>query len=69
LTHVTPYGILRDLIIWHERIRHVSIFAVTVERIGRVWKHENADLLEMASLEGKEYDFVVGKVNLWRAPW
>jgi RNA ligase (TIGR02306 family) len=39
----------------------MSTFAVTVERIGRVWKHENADLLEMASLEGKEYDFVVGK--------
>lgn len=39
----------------------MSAFAVTVERIGRVWKHENADLLEMASLEGKEYDFVVGK--------
>jgi RNA ligase (TIGR02306 family) len=39
----------------------VSTFAVRVERIGRVWKHENADLLEMASLEGKEYDFVVGK--------
>src|SRR5689334_19763268 len=39
----------------------VSTFAVTVEQIGRVWKHENADLLEMASLIGKEYDFVVGK--------
>jgi len=39
----------------------LSIFAVTVERIGRVWKHENADLLDMASLDGKEYDFVVGK--------
>jgi uncharacterized protein len=39
----------------------MSTFAVTVERIGRVWKHENADLLEMASLEGKAYDFVVGK--------
>lgn len=39
----------------------MSTFAVTVEQIGRVWKHENADLLEMASLVGKEYDFVVGK--------
>ena len=39
----------------------MSTFAVTVEEIGRVWKHENADLLEMASLEGKAYDFVVGK--------
>jgi RNA ligase (TIGR02306 family) len=39
----------------------VSTFAVTVERIGRVWKHENADLLDMASLDGKAYDFVVGR--------
>lgn len=39
----------------------MSAFAVTIEQIGRVWKHENADLLEMASLEGKEYDFVVGR--------
>lgn len=39
----------------------MSTFAVTVERIGRVWMHENADLLEMASLAGKEYEFVVGK--------
>jgi RNA ligase (TIGR02306 family) len=39
----------------------MSNFAVTVERIKAVWKHENADLLEMASLQGKEYDFIVGK--------
>jgi RNA ligase (TIGR02306 family) len=39
----------------------MSTFAVTVEQIGRVWQHENADRLEMASLEGKDYDFVVGK--------
>jgi RNA ligase (TIGR02306 family) len=39
----------------------VSTFAVTVERIGNVWKHENADLLDMASLEGKAYTFVVGR--------
>src|SRR5215470_1276464 len=44
-----------------DRSRIMSTFAVTVERIGRIWKHDNADLLEMASLEGKAYDFVVGK--------
>ncbi len=39
----------------------MSTFAVTVERIGRIWPHDNADRLEMASLEGKAYEFVVGK--------
>ena len=39
----------------------MSTFAVTVERIGRVWAHDNADRLEMASLEGKDYYFIIGK--------
>lgn len=39
----------------------MSTFAVTVERIARIWTHPNADLLEMAQLESMTYQFVVGK--------
>lgn len=39
----------------------MSTFAVTIEKIGRIWEHENADALEMASLAGKDYSFVVGR--------
>ncbi|MEL6405657.1 MAG: RNA ligase (ATP) [Chloroflexota bacterium] len=39
----------------------MSTFAVTIETIGEVRDHTNADRLEMATLAGKDYDFVVGK--------
>jgi RNA ligase (TIGR02306 family) len=41
--------------------KDMSTFAVTVERIDNIRVHENADRLEMASLAGKDYDFVVAK--------
>ena len=39
----------------------MSKFAVTVERLAKIEPHENADRLEMATLEGRDYSFVVGK--------
>lgn len=42
----------------------MSLFTVSVEKIGKIWEHTNADSLEMASLEGKDFDFVVAKGNL-----
>ena len=39
----------------------MSKFAVTVETIGAITPHTNADRLEMASLVGKDYEFVVQK--------
>lgn len=39
----------------------MSQFAVTVETIASIYPHQNADRLEMATLIGKDYDFVVGK--------
>lgn len=39
----------------------MSTFAVTIERIGDIREHTNADRLEMATLAGKDYDFVVQK--------
>lgn len=39
----------------------MSKFAVTVERLEKIEPHENADRLEMATLEGRDYSFVVGK--------
>ena len=39
----------------------MSNFAVTVERIEKVYPHENADSLELAKLEGLNYQFVVPK--------
>jgi len=39
----------------------MSKFGVTVERLAKIEPHENADRLEMASLEGRDYSFVVGK--------
>ena len=39
----------------------MSTFAVTVERLAKIEPHENADRLEMATLAGKDYSFVVGK--------
>lgn len=39
----------------------MSTFAVTVEQLANIYPHENADRLEMATLSGKDYAFVVGK--------
>lgn len=39
----------------------MSEFAVTIEMIGEIREHTNADRLEMATLRGKDYDFVVMK--------
>lgn len=39
----------------------MSTFAVTVETLAKVEPHENADRLEMATLTGKDFTFVVGK--------
>lgn len=37
----------------------MSLFAVTIEQIGEIYPHANADRLDMARLQGKDYEFVV----------
>ena len=37
----------------------MSTFAVTIEVIDKVWPHDNADRLQMASVVGMEFEFVV----------
>lgn len=39
----------------------MAFFGITVEKIGRVWAHSNADKLELASCEGLGFQFCVGK--------
>jgi len=39
----------------------MSKFGVTVEQLEKIEPHENADRLEMATLSGRDYSFVVGK--------
>lgn len=39
----------------------MSTFAVTIEKIDKVWEHDNADRLELASIVGQAYQFVVAK--------
>lgn len=39
----------------------MSKFVVTVERLDTIKPHNNADRLEMATLSGRDYSFVVGK--------
>lgn len=39
----------------------MSLFAVTIENIAEIYPHPNADRLDMARLQGKDYEFVVGK--------
>lgn len=39
----------------------MSTFAVTVERIAEVWKHDNADRLELARVQSMSYQFVIAK--------
>jgi RNA ligase (TIGR02306 family) len=39
----------------------MSIFAVSLERIARVWPHDNADRLAMAQLDSMSYQFVIVK--------
>ena len=42
----------------------MAFFGVTIEKIGKVWKHSNADSLDLASLEGISFQFVVGKDSM-----
>jgi hypothetical protein len=39
----------------------MSEFAVSIERIDRVWHHPNADRLDLATLAGKGWQVVVGR--------
>lgn len=39
----------------------MSEFGVTLEKISKIWEHPNADRLELASIEGMTYQFVVPK--------
>jgi RNA ligase (TIGR02306 family) len=39
----------------------MSIFAVSIERIEKVWPHTNADRLSLAKLASMTYQFVIGK--------
>ena len=39
----------------------MAFFGVTIEKIGKVWKHSNADSLDLAQLEGISFQFVMGK--------
>lgn len=39
----------------------MSVFAATVESIGQVWEHPNADRMEIASIDGLDFRFCVGK--------
>jgi RNA ligase (TIGR02306 family) len=39
----------------------MAFFAITVEKIGRIWAHPKADKMELASCEGLSFQFCVGK--------
>jgi RNA ligase (TIGR02306 family) len=39
----------------------MSRFAVTIERLARVWEHPNADRLALAQVESMSYQFVIAK--------
>lgn len=39
----------------------MSEFAVTIERIGEVWNHPNADRLDLARVDGMSFQFIVGR--------
>jgi RNA ligase (TIGR02306 family) len=39
----------------------MSTFAVTVRKIEKVWKHPGADRLDIAQIDGSDYQFVVGR--------
>lgn len=41
----------------------MSFFGVTIEEVEKVWSHPNADKLDLASLKGMLFQFVVGKGN------
>lgn len=41
----------------------MSSFAVTLRKISKVWKHPNADKLDLAQVDGCSYQFVVGRDN------
>jgi len=43
----------------------MSYFAVTIEEISEIRPHSNADRLQVASIKGIDYQFIVGK-DLWR---
>ena len=39
----------------------MAVFKVSVERLGRVWDHPNADKMDLASVEGMSFQFCVSK--------
>ena len=39
----------------------MSTFKVSVETLSKVWRHPNADKLDLATLDGIDFQFVVGK--------
>lgn len=39
----------------------MSLFAVTIERIEKVWAHPDADRLDLGSVEGLAFQFCIGK--------
>lgn len=39
----------------------MSLFAVTVEKIERVWAHPDADRMDLGSVEGLAFQFCIGK--------
>lgn len=39
----------------------MSLFAVTIEKIDRVWAHPDADRLDLGSVEGLAFQFCIGK--------
>src|SRR5512139_805408 len=43
----------------------MSTFAVTTEAVEKVWEHPNADSLELAKLEGMDFQFVVPKGSIF----
>jgi hypothetical protein len=45
-------------------VKKTSVFAVTIETMDRVWPHKDADTLEMGSIVGMSYTFVLLKVIL-----
>lgn len=39
----------------------MSTFAVTIRKLSKVWPHPNADRLDLAQVEGCDYQFVIPK--------
>ncbi len=39
----------------------MAFFGITIEKIGKIWKHPKADKMELAACEGLGFQFCVGK--------